>query len=60
MRHLPFSIGQAERDVWVGHMLAAIDEVGIQEPVRSHMRDYFESSGTFMINIGEPATAQTP
>lgn len=60
MRHLPFSIGQAERDAWVGHMLAAIDEVGIQEPVRSHMREYFENSGTFMINAGEPAASQTP
>lgn len=50
MRHIPFSIGQAERDAWLGHMLAAIDEVGIQEPARTQMRDYFDRSATFMIN----------
>lgn len=50
MRHLPFSIGQPERDAWLGHMLAAIDEVGIAEPARAAMIDYFEYAATFMIN----------
>jgi hemoglobin len=50
MRHTPFKIGQAERDAWVGHMLAAIDEVGIPEPARAQLREYFESGATFMIN----------
>src|SRR5919198_965347 len=26
MRHAPFAIGQAERDAWLGHMRAAVDE----------------------------------
>ena len=51
MRHAPFKIGRAERDAWVGHMLAAIDEVGIPEPARGQMRDYFENGATFMINV---------
>lgn len=50
MRHFPFTIGVRERDAWVGHMLAAMDAVGIQEPARTAMREYFERSGTFMIN----------
>lgn len=50
MRHAPFAIDQAARDAWLGHMLAAIDEVGITEPARSLMRDYFERGSTFMIN----------
>jgi hemoglobin len=50
MRHLPFPIGQRERDVWVGHMLAAIDEIGIPEPHRSIMREYFDRAATFMMN----------
>ncbi len=54
LRHMPFAIGQRERDAWVGHMLAAIDEVGIAEPFRSAMRAYFESAGTAMINRIEP------
>jgi truncated hemoglobin YjbI len=31
-------------------MLAAIDAVGIPEPHRSIMREYFERGATFMIN----------
>ena len=50
MRHMPFAIGERERDAWVGHMLAAIDEVGISEPHRATMREYFERGATFMIN----------
>ena len=50
MRHAPFAIDQAARDAWAGHMLAAIDEVGFAEPVRSALRDYFERAATFMIN----------
>lgn len=50
LRHLPFAIDQAVRDRWLGHMLAAVDEVGIQEPARSIMREYFERSSMFMIN----------
>ena len=50
MRHGPFPIDQNARDRWLGHMLAAIDEVGIAEPARSLMRDYFERGSQFMIN----------
>ncbi|MDQ6831909.1 MAG: globin [Chloroflexota bacterium] len=50
MRHMPFAIGEPERDAWVGHMLAAIDDVGIPEPYRAVMREYFERGATFMIN----------
>jgi hemoglobin len=49
-RHLPFAIGRRERDAWVGHMLDAIDAVGIAEPARSEMRDYFERAATFLMN----------
>jgi hemoglobin len=50
MRHAPFVIGQAERDAWLAHMLAAVDEVGIAEPARSIMRTYFEQAATAMMN----------
>jgi hemoglobin len=50
MRHAPFTIGQAERDAWVANVLAAIDEVGIPEPARSQLREYFDDGATFMIN----------
>ncbi|HEX9372601.1 MAG TPA: hypothetical protein VF897_16435 [Roseiflexaceae bacterium] len=50
MRHAPFAIGQAERDAWVGHMLAAVDEAGFVEPARGALRAYFERAATFLIN----------
>ena len=53
MRHLPFRIGHAEREAWLGHMLAAMDEIGVAEPARSVMRHYFEESATFLINAAD-------
>jgi hemoglobin len=50
MRHAPFSIGWAERNRWVANMRRAIDSVGIAEPARGQMIDYFERGATFMIN----------
>ncbi|NJN15892.1 MAG: globin [Oscillochloris sp.] len=50
MRHAPFSIGPAERDAWLNHMLAAIDEVGIADPARTTMREYFQNAAGAMMN----------
>jgi hemoglobin len=50
MRHAPFVIGPVERDAWVAHMLAAIDEAGFVDPVRAALRDYVERTATFLIN----------
>jgi hemoglobin len=51
MRHVPFAIGKRERDAWLGHMLGALDECGIDEPALSEMKAYFEDASAFMINI---------
>ncbi len=50
MRHAPFPIGPAERDAWLTHMLAAMDETGIDEPMRTLMRDYFIRTAEHMMN----------
>ncbi len=50
MRHMPFTIDRAAREHWLGHMLAALDELGIEEPMRSVMTDYFERASEHMIN----------
>ncbi len=50
LRHAPFSIDQAARDRWLQFMLEAVDEVGIQEPMRGLMRDYFERGSAMMVN----------
>ncbi len=35
MRHAPFRIGQEERDAWLGHMMAAVDQshLGSKSPL---------------------------
>ena len=50
MRHAPFPINVELRGRWLGHMLDAIDEVGIHEPARSVIRDYFERGSAMMVN----------
>ncbi|MCX6021926.1 MAG: globin [Chloroflexi bacterium] len=50
MRHFPFPIGMAERNAWLGHMLAAIEEVGVPEPSAGAMRGYFENASLAMMN----------
>ena len=50
MRHAPFAISSDLKDRWVMHMHDAIDAVGIQEPARSMMREYFQRAGEVMVN----------
>jgi hemoglobin len=52
-RHMPFQIGQAERDTWMRLMTAAIEEAGIPESSRLVMLEYFEDAATFLINRSE-------
>lgn len=58
MRHMPFVIDQEARERWLHHMLTAVDEVGIQEPMRTTMREYFTRASEHMIN--QYAPAETP
>ncbi len=51
MRHHPFPIDMRARGRWLLHMLDAIDIVGIEEPARSVMREYFEQGSAAMVNI---------
>jgi hemoglobin len=55
MRHFPFAITVDSRNRWVRYMNEAIDEVGIRDPARSMMREYFERAGTAMINRHTPS-----
>ncbi|MBC8171606.1 MAG: globin [Anaerolineae bacterium] len=50
MRHASFPVNSEGAGRWLGHMLVAIDEVGIVEPARTVMREYFERGAEFMIN----------
>ncbi len=54
MRHVPFSIGPAERDAWYRNMLRAlnslVDERDILPEAERAMRDYFSMSAEAMRN----------
>lgn len=50
MRHLPFSIGMAERDAWVKHMKAACENEISNAEARAALLEYFERTATFLIN----------
>ena len=49
-RHFPFAIGQAERDAWVRHMLAAVASMELAPDDEAEMAAYFEGAATMMIN----------
>jgi truncated hemoglobin YjbI len=51
--HLRFKIGQKERDAWIANMVAALDDVPIEEPVRSRLLGFFEQSSAYIVNHGE-------
>jgi hemoglobin len=50
LRHQPFSIGQAERDAWLGHMTAAVESLELPPEVREAFLDYFGNTSTGLIN----------
>jgi hemoglobin len=51
MRHAPFAIGPDERDRWLVHMRAAVDEAGpLPEPVWTALLEYFEMAAEAMRN----------
>ena len=50
MRHMPFAIGVRERDAWLRHMRHAVETLGIAEPVRGVLLQYFENAADFLVN----------
>lgn len=54
MRHLPFVIGPAERDAWLSHMTASVEEADAPAVVKELLLDYFEHASRAMIN--QPST----
>jgi len=55
--HLRFNIGQKERDAWMNNMLQALDDVQIEEPVRSALRAFFEHASAYVVNREQMAPA---
>lgn len=49
-RHLPFAIGNSERDQWVACMVLAMEETGIEEGMRQRLLESFFNTADFMRN----------
>jgi hemoglobin len=50
MRHVPFVIGEAERDSWLKHMRVAVDELELPEQLDKMLWDYFTMAARSMVN----------
>lgn len=53
-RHLPFSIGKAERDQWMMCMILAVEDVGLKDPVKSELIDALLRVADHMRNQPHP------
>ena len=49
-RHMPFAIGEDERDQWVACMFLAMEAVGIEAALREQLLNAFFSTADFMRN----------
>lgn len=49
-RHLPFPIGERERDEWLFCMFQALEDEQVPEPTRSQLRQAFAGLADFMRN----------
>ena len=49
-RHMPFSIGEVERDQWLWCMNKALDESEMLPAVRAHLKSRFAETADFMRN----------
>ena len=52
MRHMPFAIGPAERDLWLVHMRAAVAELAPPPDVAAELERYFTMAAEAMRNQG--------
>lgn len=51
MRHAPFSIGVAERDAWLGHMVSAVRRGDAGEREQAALIEYFEMAANHLVNV---------
>jgi hemoglobin len=49
-RHLPFAIGESERDQWMNCMIQAMQDLGLEENLREELKRAFWKTADFMRN----------
>jgi hemoglobin len=55
MRHVPFRVGAAERDLWLKHMRAAVDSLDMHEVLERQLWEYMVMAAHSMVNVPEEA-----
>jgi hemoglobin len=50
LRHAPFGIGTVERDAWLRHMRAAVEELELPEPLAAQLWDYLTMAANSLVN----------
>ncbi|RNL87319.1 globin [Halostreptopolyspora alba] len=61
MRHAPFRVGTRERDRWLEHMRAAMDEIALPAELDQQLWQYLVMAAHSMVNtFDEPPTEQRP
>lgn len=61
MRHFPFHIGPLERDRWLHHMIAAVEQVAPDDEVRGALLRYFVPAAEHLRNdTGLPISSSDP
>ena len=50
MRHRHFVIGEAERDAWLRHMRAALDEIALPPALDAQLWDYLVMAANSLVN----------
>lgn len=58
-RHLPFPIGESERDQWIFCMIRAMHDVGIPEPLMVNIGNQLWGVADFMRNQPEAAATES-
>jgi hemoglobin len=50
MRHAPFAIGPAERDAWLRHMTAAVEDLELPDELAAPLLEYLTMAATALAN----------
>jgi hemoglobin len=50
MRHVPFRIGERERDLWLTHMRTALDEIALPDVLDAQLWDYLVMAAHSLVN----------
>lgn len=50
--HQRFKIGPREREAWIADMVQALEDVRLEEPLRSVLLGFFEDSSAYVVNHG--------